>query len=265
VKTIASQRPSNPVRSCRATVTFLWEASPTATSTVPPSCQCHLAPSVPKVVSSGFPSTRTRNPPGAPGTFQGATQSRVRTSTRYLPGPGSSTSVLASSTGTPSPWARSIGEPIWSMNCWSTTQPPGFSKPSASTSTVGGLSSVWAPEAAVAGTRQAQAMVSVAAAVSVACAVLMGCSVLQTVVPWPTQSYRARSSGTNSHNLFRQPTCQEPRITGMGTDELPVWQCTYCVCVDPCPSVLSVVSALAGKLCAVILRSAYFGVQDILR
>ncbi len=46
-KRMASQRPSNPVRSCRATATCRF-----ATSTVPPSCQNHSALFAPKVASS---------------------------------------------------------------------------------------------------------------------------------------------------------------------------------------------------------------------
>ena len=61
------------------------------TETVPPSCQCQSAPSVPKVVFTATPSTRIWKMPGVPvarmsggvsGVFQGATQSRVRTHSR---------------------------------------------------------------------------------------------------------------------------------------------------------------------------------------
>lgn len=51
-------------------------------SKVPPLCQCHLAFFVPKVSCRAFPSMKSLNSPGAPGAFQGATQSRVRTQTR---------------------------------------------------------------------------------------------------------------------------------------------------------------------------------------
>ena len=80
VNRIASQRPSKPVRSWRATVVLR-----AAISTWPPSCQCQSAPSVPKTVGRALPLMITWNLPGPPGAFQGATQSRVRTSTRYVP------------------------------------------------------------------------------------------------------------------------------------------------------------------------------------
>ena len=45
-RTIASQRPSKPVRSCREMV------ASRPISTIPPSCQCQSAPSVPNVAAS---------------------------------------------------------------------------------------------------------------------------------------------------------------------------------------------------------------------
>ncbi|MBA7680777.1 hypothetical protein ES703_89098 [subsurface metagenome] len=131
VKTMASHLPSKPVKSCRAMVTCFF-----VILTVPPSCQCHLSPSVPKMVLSGTPSMSNWNLPGAPGAFHGAAQSRVRTHTRYFPVWGNSTVVMASLTGSPRPWASRNGEPIWSINCWSIAQPPSFAKPSASTRTL---------------------------------------------------------------------------------------------------------------------------------
>ncbi|MBA7614910.1 hypothetical protein ES703_22184 [subsurface metagenome] len=98
VKTIASHRPSKPVRSCRATVTCLF-----VISIVPPSCQCHFAPLVPKMVPRGTPSMSSWNLPGAVGAFHGATQLRVRTHRRYLPAAGNPTFVVASLTGSPKP------------------------------------------------------------------------------------------------------------------------------------------------------------------
>lgn len=75
------------------------------------------------------------NFPGAPGAFHFATQSLVLTKTRYLPALGKVTAVLASFTGTPIPWAMRYGEPMISMNCVSSTQPPGCAKLSASNKT----------------------------------------------------------------------------------------------------------------------------------
>ena len=52
-----------------------------------------------------------------------------------FPPPGTRRSSTASATGTPNPWASRNGEPIWSMNCGSTTQPPCCANASASIST----------------------------------------------------------------------------------------------------------------------------------
>ncbi len=121
------------------------------------------------------------NRPGAPGAFHVATQSRVRTQTRYVPADGNVTVVTASATGVPSPWASRTGEPIWPMNCWSTTQPPGSSKPSASTRT-------WAAEAvaAVHAIHTRSAVVRVCAAVGlliVASGVCLDAVLPYTIVP----------------------------------------------------------------------------------
>ena len=77
---------------------------------------------------------RSWNFPGAPVAFHRATQSFVRTNTRYFPALGNVTVVAASFTGAPIPCAMRYGEPMPSMNCVSSTQPPGSRKLSASTS-----------------------------------------------------------------------------------------------------------------------------------
>jgi len=130
VRSIASHLPSNPVRSCNAISEF-----PLLIRTVPPSCQCHDFPSVPKVVSRAELLMRSLNFPGAPGTSQGATQSRVLTHTRYFPFAGIVIVVRASFTGTPRPCASKYDDPMISIDCWSTTHPPGSEKLSASIKT----------------------------------------------------------------------------------------------------------------------------------
>ena len=97
---IASHRPSNPVKSCSASFALL------PTFIVFPSCQCQSAPFVPNTSLIGLPFTFNWNLPGAPGAFHGATQSLVRTQTRYVPSEGNVTVVVASSTGMPNPWAN---------------------------------------------------------------------------------------------------------------------------------------------------------------
>ena len=47
----------------------------------------------------------SRHRPGVPGACHRATQSFVRTNTRYVPASGMVTVVVAPATGVPSPWA----------------------------------------------------------------------------------------------------------------------------------------------------------------
>ena len=124
---MASQRPSNPVRSWRE-ILF----SPFVRVTVPPSCQAHSSVLVPNVSSEGFPLTITWNRPGLSVLPQGLVQSLVRTQRRYSPASGASKTVSASATGLPSPWAIRYGDPIWDTLWLSLVQPPIFPKPSAS-------------------------------------------------------------------------------------------------------------------------------------
>ena len=74
---MASQRPSKPVRSCSRS-----SFPPRCRVTVPPSCQCHSSPSVPKRVDRGCPFTATLKRPGEPWWLHRAAQSRVRTQMR---------------------------------------------------------------------------------------------------------------------------------------------------------------------------------------
>ena len=106
--------------------------SPFLNVTFPPYCQCHSAPSVPKVSGAGFPLTRTRNLPGDSSLPQVRVQSLVLTQRLYVPPSSEHTVVEASATGTPIPCAIRYGDPIEAIDCWSRTQPPYDSMLSAS-------------------------------------------------------------------------------------------------------------------------------------
>ena len=113
-RTTPAQRPSKPVLSQSAI-----SAVPAGSSTTPPSSHAHSRGPSPKIFARGRPFTETPKRPGAP-----SAQFLARTHTRHLPGAGSFTQALASMTRTPSPCARRYGEPITSMNCASSAQPP---------------------------------------------------------------------------------------------------------------------------------------------